>query len=177
VFEIMARGFSAKFGSKRVRDLKPYDFDAWLASQTQWNSTSKAHGVTLILSAISWARKKGFIQTDPLSGRIERPQPVLRGRDARMTDELIDLLRGECFAKATYHRKVRTRQVHLRSVGFCEPFGNFLWLLRLTGARPVELRMAEAFNYQNGRLVFRWNATKGYVTKLLVRLREIGLFS
>ncbi|WP_168164528.1 hypothetical protein [Pirellula sp. SH-Sr6A] len=40
-----------------------------------------------------------------------------------------------------------------------------MWLLRITGAHSVELRNAEEFSYQNGRLVFRWNATKGYVHK------------
>jgi hypothetical protein len=167
VFEIMARGFGAEFGSKRVRDLEPTDFDAWLERQEQWNPTSKAHAATLILGAISWARKKRLIQTDPLAGRIERPQPILRGRDARMSEELMDLLIGECFAKATYHRKNRTNKptVHHRSVGFSEKFGKLLSLLRLTGARPVELRNAEAHNYQGGRLVFRWNATRGYVHK------------
>lgn len=167
VFEIMARGFAEEFGSRRVRDLKPYDFDRWLESQTQWNPTSKAHAANLILAAVSWAHKKGFIQTDPLRGRIERPQPILRGRDARMSEELMDLLIGECFAKATYHRKARTDKpaVHLRKVGFCEPFGKYLWLLRITGARPGEIRHAEAHNYDRGRLVFRWNTQKGYVWK------------
>lgn len=167
VFEIMARGFGEEFGAKRVRDLKPYDFDRWLEKQTQWNPTSKAHAATLILGAISWAKKKGFITTDPLTGRIERPVPILRGRDARMSEELMDLLIGECFERATYHRKVRTDKpaVHRRKVGFCEQFGRWLWLLRVTGARPVELRNAEAYHYQSGKLVFRWNAQKGYIWK------------
>jgi integrase len=167
VFEIMARGFGAKFGPRKVCELEPTDFDDWLESQTQWNPTSKAHAATLILGALAWARKKRLIQNDPLAGRIERPTPILRGRDARMSEELMDLLIGECFAKATYHRKNRTDKpaVHHRTVGFSEPFGKLLWLLRLTGARPGELRNAEAHNYQNGRLVFRWNATRGYVHK------------
>jgi integrase len=167
VFEVMARGFAEQFGEKRVREVKPYDFDQWLERQTQWNPTSKAHAVALILSALSWAKKKGFIQNDPLTGRIERPQPILRGRDARMSEELMDLLIGECFARATYSRKKRTSmpKVHLRWCGFSESFGRYLWLLRITGARPIEIRSAEAHNYQNGRLVFRWNAQKGYIWK------------
>jgi integrase len=167
VFEVMARGFSEKFGTKKVRELKPYEFDQWLGTQTQWNPTSKAHAVALILGALSWAVKKGFVETNPLAGKVERPQPILRGRDARMSEELMDLLIGECFERATYHRKARTEKpaVHLRNVGFCEQFGHYLWMLRLTGARPIELRSAEAHNYQNGRLVFRWNAQKGYVHK------------
>jgi integrase len=167
VFEVMARRFALKFGKLKVVELKPYAFDQWLNTQVTWNSTTRAHAVALILGALSWAQKKGFIATDPLSCKIERPQPTLRGREARMSDELMDLLIGECFEKATYNRKQRTDKpaVHLKSSGFTEKFGKFLWLLRLTGARPVELRNAEAFNYQNGRLVFRWNATKGYVHK------------
>ena len=167
VFEVMARGFSAEFGKKRVRDLKPYDFDQWLAKQNNWNPTSKAHAVALILAAVSWAKKKGFIQTDPLTGKVERPRPLLRGRDARLSNGLMDVLIAECFKKATYSRKNKTDApaVHAKKKGFCEPFGKFLWLLRISGARPIELRSAEAHNYQNGRLVFRWNAQKGYLHK------------
>lgn len=84
-----------------------------------------------------------------------------------MSEELMDLLISECFERATYNRTKRTPKpaVHQRSTGFSEPFGRLLWLLRLTGARPVELRKAEAHNYRNGRLIYRWNATKGYKHK------------
>ena len=154
VFEIMARGFTAKFGKLKVCELKPYDVDAWLAAQDRWNSTSKAHAITLILAAVSWARKKSFIQTDPLAGRVERPQPVLRGREAAMSPELMDLLIAEARAY-----KMRSQEV-----------ADFLWVLRVTGARPGELRHAEAFHFQKtkegqGRIVFRWNATVGYTHK------------
>ena len=167
VFEVMARRFVDAFGKRQVCQLKPYDFDEWLGGQATWNPTTRAHAVALILAAVSWARKKGFIQTDPLAGRIERPQPILRGRDARLPDELMDLMIAACFERATYHRTRRTDHpaVHRRTVGYCEPFGKFLWLLRTTGARPIELRSAEAHNFMNGRLVFRWNAKRGYVWK------------
>lgn len=69
--------------------------------QTQWNPTSKAHAVTLVLAAVSWTQKKGFIATNPLAGRIERPQPILHSRDARMAEELMDLLIAECSAWLT----------------------------------------------------------------------------
>jgi integrase len=167
IFDVMAKGFVAEFGHRRVRELKPYDFDDWLRRQTNWNSTSKAHAVSLLLGAISWAKRKDFIKTDPLTGRIERPVPVLRGREARMSEELMDVLLAACFEKAEYHRKEKTDApaVHHRKKGHCEPFGRFLWLLRLTGCRPIELRSAEAHNYEGGRLLFRWNATQGYVHK------------
>ena len=42
--------------------------------------------------------------------------PILRGRDARMSEELMDLLIGECFEKATYNRTKRTDKpaIHLK---------------------------------------------------------------
>jgi integrase len=150
VFEVMARGFAEEFGKLKVSDLKPHMVEDWLERQShRWNATSKAHAGTLILAAVSWARRKGFIENDPLAGRVDLPDPLLRGREARMSDELIDLLVSEAYAN-----KMRSRE-----------WGDFLTLLRLTGARPMELRAAEAHNYQKGKLVFRWNATRGYVWK------------
>jgi len=66
-----------------------------------------------------------------------------------MADDLMDLLISE--AKA--HQSKSTE------------FSEFLWTLRLTGARPGEIRNAEAHNYSKGRLIFRWNTTVGYVHK------------
>jgi integrase len=149
VFEVLARGFAEEFGPLRVCELKPHAVEAWLDRQDRWNPTSKAHAGTLILAAVSWARRKGFIETDPLAGRVDLPQPLLRGREARMSDELLDLMIAEADAN-----KMRSKE-----------WGLFLRLLRHTGARPGELRAAEAFNYVNGKLIFRWNATKGYVWK------------
>ena len=68
VFEIMARGFGKQFGKLKVCELKPHDFDGWLKKQKQWNDTSKAHAVTLILASLSWARKEGFDQNGPVGG-------------------------------------------------------------------------------------------------------------
>ena len=149
IFEVMARGFAESFGSLRVCELKPHAFEDWLNRQDRWNNTSKAHAGTLILGAVSWARRKGFIQNDPLAGRVDLPQPILRGREARMSDDLMDLLISEA------------RKSKMRS----QEFPDLLWLLRETGARPGEFRNAEAHNYEKGRLVFRWNATRGYVHK------------
>lgn len=149
VFEVMARGFAEEFGKLKVCELKPHMVEAWLNRQDRWNNTSKAHAGTLILAAVSWARKKGFIATDPLQGRVDLPQPVLRGREARMSEELMDLLIAEA------------RKNKMKS----QEFADLLWVLRQTGARPGELRHAEAHNLQKGRLVFRWNTTVGYVHK------------
>jgi hypothetical protein len=43
---------------------------------------------------------------------------------------------------------------------------------RDTGARPEEIEQAEAFNCQDGRIVYRWNATRGHVHKQAKRGQE-----
>lgn len=150
VFEVMARGFTEEFGDHKVRELRPHMIEEYLARQDhRWNATSQSHAGTLILAAVSWARKKGFIETDPLAGRVDLPQPILRGREARMSEELMDLLIAEA------------RKNKMRS----QEFADLLWVLRTTGARPGEIRAAEAFNYEKGKLIFHWNATKGYIWK------------
>jgi len=58
-----------------------------------------------------------------------------------------------------------------------QEFDDFHWILRLNGTRPGELRNAEAFNYEKwrdgrGRLVFRWNATLGYIHKMAKRTQR-----
>ena len=71
-----------------------------------------------------------------------------------MSAELMDLLIGE-----SRNNKMGSQE-----------HADFMWVLRVTGARPGELGNAEAFHFQKGkdgqgRLVFRWNATVGYVHK------------
>lgn len=150
VFEMMVRAFSAGHGHLRVRDLRPFHVEDWLKEQSQWNDTSKNHAGRLILCAVSWARKKGYIQNDPLSKRVDLPRPVLRGREARISKELMDLL----ILQATEGNRLRSPQFPL-----------LLRLLRATGARPSEVTRAEAHNLHRDRLVYRWNTKVGYVWK------------
>jgi integrase len=104
------------------------------------SNTSKDHAGRLILGSVSWARRKGYIRTDPLAGRVDLPEPVLRWREARMSEELMDLLFAEAHAN-----KMRSRE-----------FGDLIWVLRLTGARPGELRNAEVHNDDSGA---KWSLT------------------
>ena len=75
VFEIMARGFTAKHGKLKVGELKPHHVEDWLGKQDKWNNTTKAHAGKLILAAVSWARKKGIHRHGP-HRRAGRPAPA-----------------------------------------------------------------------------------------------------
>src|SRR5215469_10375832 len=117
-WEAMCRSFSEKYGAMPVGELRAYHFDEWLREHDEWNATSKNHAGRLVQVAINWAVKKGYIDSNPVYRKVELPRPVRRGREARMTPELCDLLINNC-----------------HSHQFCA----FLRMLRLTGARPAEI--------------------------------------
>lgn len=140
-FDFLAVPFVARFGNLSVSSLLPGDVQSWLDDQPTWNDSTKRYAGTVLGSALKWSLRMGFIRTNPLAGRISLPEAVVRGREARMSPALCDLLLAE------------TRDIHFRA---------FLTGLRLTGCRPVELRHATAAHYTGGRITFRWNATTGY---------------
>lgn len=162
-FDSMVKGFSVLYGHMKVVDLRAYHVETFLKEKQEWNNSTKALIGRLILGAVAWARKKGFIKTDPIARCVDLPTPVLRGREARLSHALRDLLISEA-----HKSKFKSRE-----------FGNLLWALKLTGARPGELRNAMPYNYDGkGRIVFRWNTTIGYVhktAKTSQRDREIHL--
>lgn len=149
IFDSLSHGFCDTFGKLPVGSLRAGDVQAWLDAQSQWNPTSKNFAGQLLLGAIRWAYRKGYIPADPLTGRIDLPTPIKRGREARMSKDLCDTLVAAAFA----------------SRGGKQNFGEFLTVLRETGCRPIELRRAEAWNVEAGKIRYRWNATAGYVHK------------
>ncbi len=146
-FDSLARSFCEKYGAYRVGDLRPFHVEDWLKKMSdRWNGTSQHNAGRIVIGAVSWARKKGYIKTNPLAGCVDLPDQTMRGREARMPRELCDLLIAQAYTGIQKSRE----------------FGDLLWALRETGARPIELRSAEAHNYANGRLTYCWNTTVGY---------------
>jgi integrase len=136
-FDKNVKGFSDLFGHLKVSDLRAYHFDEWFRTQPGWNDTSRHHAGRHVIIALNWAAKRGYIPYNHLDGKVELPKPVVRGREARMAEDLCELLINAAYSPA---------------------FRLFLRLLHLTGCRPIELRMATAANYRAGKLVYHWNA-------------------
>ena len=156
LFDSLCQRFVELHGGRRVGDLRPYHVDDYLNSNAQWNPTSKATVGRMLLSCVAWAKRKGYIRTDPLAKGVQLPRALVRGREAMMSGELMDLLIAEV-------KTGKTKGV---------AYSAFLWALRETGARPVEIRMADAEHYKDGRIVFRWNAKSGYVHKTAAKTQR-----
>jgi integrase len=139
-FDTLATSFANLYGQEKVADIRAYHFDDWLRAQTEWNDSSKNRAGKLVMMAFNWGVKKGLIPANPVRGKIELPEPHTRGREARMSPELCQLLIAGSYT---------------------EEFRIFQRMLWLTGCRPVEVRMATAGHCKAGKIVYPWNARKG----------------
>ena len=73
VFEVMARGFTAKFGSLKVRDLKPHHIVRLAGETGQLEQYQQVHVGTLILGAVSWHARKASSRTIPSVAALTCP--------------------------------------------------------------------------------------------------------
>jgi len=142
--------FSDIHGAMRVGALCGHHVRDWLRDATTWGPSSKRLAVKMLSAALNWAVKDGLIQSNPLRGKMPLPKDTPRGREARLTPEFIQLL-----------------------VDNARPeFRKLLVMWRDTGARPEEIEQAEAFNYKEGRIIYRWNASHGHIHKQAKRGQE-----
>jgi integrase len=150
LFEQWGRSFVERYGHMKCRELQPYHIHEWLDSRDKWGPTSKWNAGVKVLACINWGAKSGLIQNNQLFRRVQLPEPHYRGKEMRMSPALCDLLIERAHSKA---------------------FRLFLHVLRETGCRPVELRMAEVENYKGGKIVYRWNS-RGYRHKTAAKTKR-----
>jgi integrase len=100
-------------------ELRPYHVNRWLAGKT-WASATQHGAVTSIKCALSWGKREGYIDRNPL---VDMKRPTAGRRVAIMTEE-------------QYRRVFEARTD--------ERFGDLMTALRETGARPSEVMKLEA---------------------------------
>lgn len=143
-FEIHCKSLSELHGSKPIREIEPYLVNEWLRTKTSWSDSTKSHAISLILAACNWAVGQGYIPSHPLAGRLKRPEMRTRGREARMSPELCQLILD--FPANTAWKLVTK-------------------ILHQTGCRPAELFHAKRKNLEElptGPVILhRWNPARG----------------
>jgi integrase len=139
-----------RHGATPVGGLRGHHVRDFLGDAKTWGASSKRLAVKMLSAALNWGVKDGLIAANPLKGRMPMPKDTPRGREARLSPELVRLL-----------------------VENADPeFRKLLAFWRDTGARPEEAEQAEAFNYRSGRIVYRWNAAEGHLHKQAKRGKE-----
>ncbi len=125
--KLILQGFVDRHGRRLVRDLKAFDLTTWIDSHPGWNSEwTRSNAVKYLKAPFNWAIKQGLIDRNPFAAVEQTEGPGYRP----MTNaEFLRLLR----AARTEGRKDRATSSGRR-------FREVLLTLRLTGARPAEVR-------------------------------------
>ena len=139
-------------GPLTVDQLKPFHLDDWLAKHPRWSSGTKHNGARVVMRALSWAKKRGRIDTNPLAdyekARVGRRTTVV---DPKEFEEILAAVPQE-------------------------EFRDLLILTWETGARPQESLAVEArhVDLENARWVFPPEESKGEEWPRIIYLSEIA---
>lgn len=134
------RPFVDKFGAEGAYKIKPLHLTEIFTAHPHWGPGTRRQFSIAVGSAFKYAARQGYIPTDPLSGKVQKPEALFRGREFLLPDELI----------------------HLLLEGITHPDARRLFrFIYLTGCRPIEARHIKCENYRNGRFVLLANAPAG----------------
>lgn len=148
--------FAIHFGPSRyARDVTASDVLRWVrmhrtirGKQSKWSVARQRDAGQAVKRALGWSIRRGYLPwSDVLELEFETPQP----RDTLISYEQHAKLVAGC-----------------KDLKRSRPFGLLLIALRLSGARPSQVRSLTASNCINGNWVFRRHKTQGKTGKPLV---------
>ena len=104
--EFFLTKFSEEIGHLKVKDLKPFHVEDWLAKMASqrtvdtekgpqrrgWGKSSRRMALDVVLACLNYAVKKGFITKNPLSGKVDRPGAVSRSKDALISPNVFQTM-------------------------------------------------------------------------------------
>src|SRR5262249_45881404 len=91
----LLESFIEDHGDRRVAELLPKDVTGWLKTRLTWGATTKQKAGRTLLAALNYCVREGHLTANPLARRLTLPQPRSRGKEARMTAALMDLIHGQ----------------------------------------------------------------------------------
>ncbi|MCI0461915.1 MAG: site-specific integrase [Gemmataceae bacterium] len=107
--EFFLKLFSEEVGHLKVKDLKPFHVEDWLAKMSTkktvdtpkgsrsrgWGKSSRRMALEVVLACLNYAVKKGFITKNPLTGKVDRPGVVSRSKDALIPPDVFQAMLTE----------------------------------------------------------------------------------
>jgi integrase len=172
-----------------AKDLKPYHVAGWIDAHPNWGANNRRTAMEILLTCLSWGRKQGWLEVNPLEGRLKLPAGVRRAREAYLDGQLPQLFLDACQEDYERHVVIGLHQSGVRPGEFCsitvERFDPIrgIWLVKgKKGERPValspqllELSKELAQKHVSGPL-FRTQTGRAwrteYVDRLLSALRD-----
>jgi integrase len=115
----------AKVGEVPAVQLKKWHLQGWLDAHTKWSGPTRRMAINVVLTMMNWGVSQEYIPRNPLKGFKKPPEGV---RDRTLTPEQIELV--------------------LAAVKDTDRFKDYLVALKLTGARPSEVRRVTAADFR-----------------------------
>lgn len=156
------------FGQLRYEELKMYHVQAWLDRMgtergrskgnrlRRWGDVMKRLAIDKLQAAFSWAEQQGLISKNLIDRRATKSLGIRR--------------------KGTRGREyVLQPGEHAKIVAVSKPyFADLVNFIEGTGCRPGEAYHCEAMHYDRdlGAIVYRWDATEGYIHKTAQRTEK-----
>ncbi len=136
--EHMLKPFADKFGKLPCADVLPSHVRLWLQGQSTWGQNTKRLAHKLLSGCFTWGIMEGLITSNPIKGKMEMVKERVKGKDARLSAELAELI--------------------ISQAG--EDFAQYLTMCRRTGARPEEIENVTAAHLDDadGCIVFSHKA-------------------
>lgn len=133
-----------------AKQIKPHHLTQWTESRPKWSSGTRRVAMETVLCFLNWSFRQGYLESNPLAGKVRVPAATSRGSWAVMDEAAYELWLSLC--KTDSHR-------HL------------LVALYRTGCRPSEicsvgLEDGTDFNEQAQSLTVRGKRTRGNPTGL-----------
>jgi len=93
--------FNAECGHLKVKQLKPFHVDEWLAKEAtprtvetkkgkrvrRWGRSARRMAIDVLLACLNWSKRKGLISTNPLTGGLDKPGVVSRTKESLLSAE------------------------------------------------------------------------------------------
>lgn len=155
-YKLHIESFCDSIGNLRISQLKPHHVEDWVHARFKPKKSGEPCSPNTIIAGIracirpmNWAVKRGTLERNPLRG-VNRPRPRSR----------------ECYVCPEQYMQVEA------AVSGRPEFKDLLIVLHDTGARPDEIRRAEArhIDHAHRLIVFPENESKGKLDKRTIRL-------
>lgn len=136
-----------------VAKVKAHQVESWVDDHEDWGDSTRRGAMTAIARCFNWAERKGHIEVNPISRKLEKP------------------------AAGKRDRVISEKEYKAILPLVTDNFRDLITTCWETGCRPQEITRVEAkhVDVENGRWVFPVKQSKGKKHKRVVYLSDVAM--
>jgi integrase len=79
-----------------ARELLPFHVSGWMDANPGWSANTRRTSIASVQAMLNWGRRYGYLESNPLAGRVDVPPAESRGEASRLPDSLLRAILAEC---------------------------------------------------------------------------------